>query len=459
MKRRRVDVNLTELDQLLDQAREAPLSEPDCNKIKTALHTLAQLVAPRTTEKTSNVVPPSTAEASSPPSSDEGKEKPNGHGRNPASAYSGARKVPIAHAELKHGTGCPECLKGKVYMQKECKPLVRITGQAPLQATVYELERLRCNACGQMFTAAEPEGVGPDKFDETAAAMLALLKYGSGVPLNRIKDLEKRLGIPLPNATQWEVVEEAAEVVKPIKDELIRQAAQSELVHNDDTSMRVLQLARPPNDERTGVFTTGVVSVGEGRRMALYFTGREHAGENLAQVLGKRAASLPAPIQMCDALSRNEPKLGNGVEILLANCLAHSRRRFVDVIGSFPDECRYVLEALGKVYGNDAEAREHGLSAAARLAFHQEHSAPLMEQLRKWGQDQLAQKKTEPNSGLGKVILYFERHWSALTLFLRVPGAPLDNNVCTAACGSADIMPTPGLCRVGVPNSVGAKDL
>lgn len=402
MKRRRIDVNLTELDQLLDQARETPLSEPDCKKIKTALHTLAELLAPRTTEKTSDVVAPSDAETSAPPQSELNKEKPNGHGRNPASAYAGARKVPIAHAELKHGAGCPECLKGKVYTQKECKPLVRITGQAPLQATVYELERLRCNACGQMFTAVEPDEVGSDKFDETAAAMIALLKYGSGVPFNRIKDLEQRLGIPLPSATQWEVVEEAAEVVKPAKDELIRQAAQDEVVHNDDTGMRVLHLARPPDDERTGVFTTGVVSVGEGRRISLYFTGREHAGENLAQVLGKRAAALPAPIQMCDALSRNEPKLGNGVEILLANCLAHSRRRFVDVIGNFPDECRYVLETLGRVYGIDAEARALGLSAAERLAFHQEHSGPLMEQLRKWGQDQLAQKKTEPNSGLAR---------------------------------------------------------
>jgi len=177
MKRRRIDVNLTELDQLLDQAREAPLSEPDCNKIKTALHTLAQLLAPRTTEKTNKVVQPSTAEESAPPPSGQNKEKPNGHGRNPASAYTGANKVPIAHAELKHGVGCPECLKGKVYTQQECKPLVRIVGQAPLQATVYELERLRCNACGQMFTAVEPEQVGPDKFDETAAAMIALLFF------------------------------------------------------------------------------------------------------------------------------------------------------------------------------------------------------------------------------------------------------------------------------------------
>jgi transposase len=107
--------------------------------------------------------------------------------------------------------------------------LVRIVGQAPLAATVYSLERLRCGACGQVFSAQEPEGVGPEKYDETAAAMIAQLKYGSGTPFYRLEQLQGQLGIPLPAATQWEVVEEAAE--------LIRQAAQGEVVHNDDTSM------------------------------------------------------------------------------------------------------------------------------------------------------------------------------------------------------------------------------
>ena len=133
-------------------------------------------------------------------------------------------------------------------------------GQAPLAATVYELDRLRCNLCGEVFTAEEPEGVGPEKYDETTAAMIALLKYGSGMPFYRLEKLEHLLGIPLPASTQWEIVKEAAEVMKAARDELIRQAAQGEVLHNDDTSMRVLHLAREPSDDRTGVFTSGIVS-------------------------------------------------------------------------------------------------------------------------------------------------------------------------------------------------------
>ena len=306
---------------------------------------------------------------------------------------------------------------------------MRIVGQAPLAATVYELERLRCSTCGQVFTAEEPEGVGPDKYDETASAMIAQLKYGSGIPFYRLESLEDQLGIPLPAATQWEIVEEAAEAIKPAHEELIREAAQGGVLHNDDTAMRVLRMEREPSDERTGVFTSGIVSTSAGRNIALYFTGRQHAGENLADVLAERAAELPAAIQMCDALSRNMPKLNPGAEILLANCLAHGRRQFVEVAPNFPDECRYVLAMLGQVYGVDAEAREHGLTAQQRLELHRQRSAPVVEELHAWLERQFAERRTEPNSGLGKAITYLLRHWRPLTLFLREAGAPLDNNI------------------------------
>jgi hypothetical protein len=430
--RRRIEVNVPELDRIIDGARSAPLSESDSEKLKAALHALAERLLPRPkTEKTSSVFgdPPSEVLEEAPTEADPAA----GHGRNGADAYRGAKKVAIAHPRLKHGDRCPDCARGNVYTQKEPKALVRIVGQAPLAATVYELERLRCNACGQVFTAGEPEDVGPEKYDETAAAMIAQLKYGSGVPFHRLERMEELLGIPLPAATQWEVVEEAAEVIKPAHEELIRQAAQGEVLHNDDTSMRVLQMEREPSDERTGVFTSGIVSTASGRKIALYFTGRQHAGENLADVLKRRAAELAAPIQMCDALSRNTPKLSRGVEILLANCLAHGRRQFVDVAQSFPEECRYVLESLGKVYANDALACEQELSAKDRLRLHQQHSGPVMEELRAWLEAQLAEKKTEPNSGLGKAITYLLRHWKGLTAFLREAGAPLDNNICERA--------------------------
>jgi transposase len=427
--RARVEINLSELDAVLDQARREPLSEPDYQKLKSALHTLAGLAAPtRTTEKTKAVLPETENTSSSEDKPTEKKPRPAGHGRNGAAAFTGAKKVVISHPSLKTGDGCPSCQRGKVYGQQEPRTLVRIIGQAPLSATAYECERLRCNACGDVFSAPEPAGVGPEKYDESAAAMIAQLKYGSGIPFYRLAKLENSLGIPLPPSTQWEIAEETAAVIRPAFEELIRQAAQSEVLHNDDTGMRVLRLAREPSDRRSGVFTSGIVAVYQGRQIAIFFTGRQHAGENLADVLKHRAADLPVPIQMCDALSRNVPKLGGGVEILVALCLAHGRRQFVEVVANFPAECQYVLEMLGQVYGFEAQTVERGLTPEGRLAFHQQHSGPIMEALHVWLQAQLVEKKTEPNSGLGKAIAYLLRHWQGLTLFLRKAAAPLDNN-------------------------------
>ena len=233
-----------------------------------------------------------------------------------------------------------------MYRQKEPATLIRIVGQPPLEATVFEMERLRCNGCGEVFTAGEPPSAGPEKFDTTAVVMIALLKYGTGMPFNRMERLEGQLGIPLPATTQWELMEAAAKLLKPVMDELIRMAAQGSVMHNDDTGMRILQMARGGGDGRTGTFTSGIVSICGECRIAryLYFSGWKHAGENLADVLKQRAPGLAPPIQMCDALSRNSPKL---IETLPANCLAHGRRQFTEVAESFPDECRRVLEFAG----------------------------------------------------------------------------------------------------------------
>ena len=340
----RLDVSSEELVALVEGARTA-LGETGYQKLQAAIRTLGyvtelletcqatldelrRLLCHSSTEKTKTVLQQAGIETGDkkPKAPDTPKGKAPGHGRNGAAAYRGARKVEVPHASLKAGDQCPDCQRGKVYPQRDPGVLVRIKGQAPIAATVYELEKLRCNLCGDVFTAAAPEGVGERKYDETAASMIALLRYGSGFPWNRLEGLQENLGIPLPVATQCEIVEETAAQIQAAGDELIRQAAQGGVVHNDDTSMRVLSLDRGAASdvdiaaERTGVFTSGIVSIGEGYRIGLYFTGRKHAGENLAGVLKQRAAGLAAPIQMCDALSRNLPKK---LEVIIGHCMAH----------------------------------------------------------------------------------------------------------------------------------------
>ncbi len=432
----KIDIDLQELDGILDAAVEKPIPETDANKIKTALHVLVDRLTPRprTTEKTAQVVESATSI-----SAEENTSPMPGHGRNGAAAFTSARKVEVTHGELSAGCTCPGCQKGKVYLQKERKTLLRFAGQPPIQATVYEVERMRCNLCGEVFTAKEPEGVGPEKYDETVPSIVAQLKYGSGMPFNRIENFQKKLGVPLPASTQWGLVNDAAELIKPVHDALIKQAAQGQVLHNDDTGMRVLTIERPAHDKRTGTFTTGVVSAGDNHEVALYFTGIQHAGENLRDVLKLRSEDATAPMLMCDALSRNVPKpeTPDSLTVILGNCLSHGRRHFVDVANNFPDECRFVLETLGEVYGNDRQAQERDLSPQERLALHKELSEPLMKKLKEWMTAQLEEKRTEPNSGLGHAMNYMLKHWGPLTLFLREAGAPLDNNICERALKKA----------------------
>jgi len=383
--------------------------------------------------------PPSTEDSptgddSDSPTGQEEKPTPRGHGRNGAASFRGAEKVELSHGTLEHRDPCPSCEQGKVYRQTTPAVMVRVRGMAPLSATVYERERLRCNLCGEVFTAKSPGGVGEAKYDESAIAMIALLKYGSGVPFYRLERLEGSLGIPLPSSTQWDLVNGASDLLEPAHEELIRQAAQGAVLHNDDTTMKILEIEPMRSEhkdkggtDRSGSRTSGIVALGEGHRIALFFTGVQHAGENLADVLARRSERAKAPIQMCDALSHNAP---GDFATILANCLAHARRKFVDVADNFPEDCRLVLEALREVYRFDAEARERDLDDQQRLLFHRQHSEPLMDELKIWLDEQIELKKVESNSGLGQAIGYMTKHWAKLTLFLREAGAPLDNNIC-----------------------------
>ena len=267
------DVELRELEAILARAKAGPLADAEVDKLKAVMDTLSfltreleakgasiqrlrRMLFGPSTEKTSQVVgskgaasgptPPANAPSSestatpstdgassptpavdsappidapapgappttgAPASSSPSEPKRKGHGRIPASAYTGAQRESVPHESLHDKETCPQCQRGKVYVLPPPAQLVRVRGMAPLIATVYELERLRCNACGEVFTAEAPDGVGSEKYDETASSMIALLKYGSGLPWNRLERLQQGFGIPLPASTQWEVVRDAA---------------------------------------------------------------------------------------------------------------------------------------------------------------------------------------------------------------------------------------------------------
>lgn len=372
-------------------------------------------------------------------------EKRKGHGQNGVEKYTGAQQVEIKHENLESGCTCPECGRGKIYDTKKPGILIHIEGKAPIEATVYKTEKLRCNLCGEIFEADRPLETSATKhYDETAKAMMAILRYGHGMPLNRLENLQAQMGIPLPASTTWEKTKEAAQNILPIYKELMRLAAQGKLLHNDDTGMKILTIAAEIEKEiqkadgkkiRTGIFTTGIVSEVEQYKIALFFTGRKHAGENLDDLLKQRESDRSPPIQMSDG------KIGNTIDpdsTIAAHCNTHARRHFVNVSDNFPDETAYVLlDVYKEIYKNDAHARDKNMSPEQRLLYHQKKSKPIMDSFHLWMRRQFDQKLVEENSSLGQAIAYTLKRWEQLTLFLRIPAVPLDNNICERALKKA----------------------
>jgi transposase len=383
------------------------------------------------------------ASAMASPPKAKGGHRP-GTGRLGASAYSGATRIECRHDELAVGQRCPVCGQGNLYALPAGVE-IRIDGNALLSAMRYELEKLRCSACGEIFTAGLPEGVGDEKYSAQARAVLAVSRYYLGIPSYRLQGYQAMLGVPVPDGTQWDQIEVVGDCAYKVFEQMEREAAQGELIFQDDTAVRILSLMQDNRalleqaqaqglsapTERTGMHTTAlVVQVGE-HTAILYYSSRRHAGENLQALLDKREAGLEKPLAMSDALSSNE--VAEESMLIRCHCLAHGRRKFSDLEDVFPHECKVVLDVISQVFDHDEQAREEGLSAEARLAYHQVQSQPLMDELKQWLAKQIEERLVEPNSSLGKAISYMRTHWPTLTRFLTIPDAPLDNNLAERA--------------------------
>jgi transposase len=374
----------------------------------------------------------------------EGAKAKGGHragtGRLGAAAYAGATRVECRHEELSVGQRCPVCGQGHLYALPAGVE-IRIDGNALLSAIRYELEKLRCSACGEMFTAGLPAGVGAEKYSAQARAVLAVSRYYLGVPSYRLEGYQAMLGVPVPDATQWDEIEVVGDCAYKVFAQMEREAAQGDLIFQDDTAVRIVSLLKENREfvaqahaqglstpkERTGMHTTALaVQVGE-HTAILYYSSRRHAGENLQGLLDKREAGLEKPLAMSDALPSNE--VADESMLIRCHCLAHGRRKFSDLEEVFPHECQVVIEVIRQVFDHDEHARKAQLSPEARLAYHQAQSQPLMDELKGWLDKQIDDHLVEPNSALGKAIGYMRTHWTTLTRFLSLPGAPIDNNL------------------------------
>jgi len=375
------------------------------------------------------------------------KESPKGHGHRSANDFKNAFTLTIGLESLKARDLCPKCPKGTLYRYPPGSVLC-LLGEAPIQALHVKLDALRCGTCGAIFKATLPKLLATQSRGMLEAkALVGIFKYKGGMPFYRFDMLQDTFGTRISKSELWEMVADVGDSAMPIYSELCKEASKAGVLLVDDTHMIVLDLLQEnklqqhlkeeqakstdkpkkakKDEDRTGMFTTAILTEGLKHNITAYFTGRCHAGENLDKLLEERPEGLPVPIQGCDALSRNKP---TNHETQQAFCNSHNRRHFFDLLPLWPKEAMHVLEMYTSVFYNEKIAIERKMSGEEKLKYHQEHSASIMMDIKKYCDNLLESKKIEPNDVFGKSIAYQNKHWQGLTLFLKVAGAPLTTN-------------------------------
>lgn len=344
--------------------------------------------------------------------------------------------------DMAKGDDCPECEVGKVYKAPPGN-LLRISGHSPFVPEQHVMERLRCNTCGAYFTAALPDAVLADgevgqKYGYSARALMAIHKYFAGLPYYRQGSLQQLLGVSISASTSCDQTEYVADAIYPVYQHLLALAGDAKHYYMDDTTHRILD-AKPIEKKvrnsdktqlRSGVYASGIIATLENNHdVVLFDTSIGHAGEFIDTILAYRGENSPVPIIMSDALGSNKPTVCASI---LALCNSHARRQFVDVISHFPQEVEYVLERYEAIWVNEHEIIEQSLSPRQRLAYHKQHSLPVLAEIKQWGETKLHSEEVEDNSALGKAVRYFIKHYEGLNCFCRIENAKLDNNAIEA---------------------------
>jgi hypothetical protein len=473
----RIDISLSELRALRNRIDDQHL-EPDDWSLIEALVTkligraesrqermLAKIAAQEDSETAASdavsreVAAPEAAstesaseENASQSESDE-KEKPKGHGRNGAAAFTNAQSI---NHELKSGvigTVCEACGDGRgtgrILPYRE-KKIIRIVGQPLFSAEIHHYEQGRCRMCGKIITAEGPpevlEGIGSSyiTYDWSACAMLIVMHYFAGAPFKRLESLHNGWGIPMPDANQWTMVDKCTELLDP----LLR-AIEQHGIHNavslriDDTGSEIISLrqqiqaeiealksaGKSLKDVRTAINATGVyLETQNNEVIVLFYTGRHHAGEIIDQLLKHRKLTEPKLAKVTDGASKNFDHEHQD-QLIEASCNAHAYLKFRAVKDKHPSEYATAAEVYKQVFDNDDKAKARGLSPLERMLFHREHSAPLMKQLKAMCEEKLKSGLVEPNSALWEPLTFIINQWPRLTQFYQHPNVALDTNV------------------------------
>ena len=364
------------------------------------------------------------------------------HGRLAASDYTGLSIEAISHSdELIASGSCPECAAsnsdGKLYRLPPSS-VILLESQPLISGTHYQLERSRCRLCSQYFTAKmPPEHQGQPKYASSCYTQIAIWHYYAGVPFKRLEMLQLAQGVPLSDATQYDLMKSMYHnVVEPVVSALRQEAADSTMLFFDDTSATIVEQTlenkrAETKKDKSAIHATALLAENNGHKICLFDTGTEPAGKSMKKLLKQRKSAKPFKT-MSDASPVNFEDLEDNLmaKWIISLCLVHSRRKFHELLADEDQEIQLVLDIMSKVYQNERHCKQGKLNDEERLLYHQKHSEPLMAALFTWLNNLILHKEVEPNSRFGQAIIYLLKRWEHFTQFLKQPGVALDNNPC-----------------------------
>ena len=360
--------------------------------------------------------------------------KHKGHGRRALINTSIAEFITHDGTSHKQGEPCPHC-SGNLSKGNARKTTV-ISGQALLRVSVHISEAVECKTCGFEDVAPLPEKLAQEcigRYHMGAISVLAYFRYFCGFASHRLDAASKHLSLRVPESTQWDLFEKAANLLLPLLKHLKKKIANSSLLWMDHTHNHILaeeadrRELRNQGDKnvRIGMNTSCYLArQSDGTLLAFYHTGPIDAGQYLKKLLEARKENMGPLVVACDALSSNLSQVHP--DVCLAVCNAHARRQLVDLGTHLPQKGREILALYKSIFKNDKIANT--LGAKERLEFHITHSLPLMLRIRELALAEILSDRRLPTGEITKAFAYILRHFENLSAFCRIEQAPLHTN-------------------------------
>jgi hypothetical protein len=386
--------------------------------------------------------------------------KPSGSGKR-SIAKSASKTINLDITGVAKGDSCPCCNNGTMH------PIVPgVIGRIHVNPTFtiehVQVEKLRCNTCGQAIAAEVPPALSDDHIrgaSFAAAASLLVQRHHLAIPNLRIERLNGWLGSPFSDARQWDIMRDSASALLGIYEAILQFAADASVQILDDGWCRIICIHRAIQEEikaaesigirkedlRTGINTTAILGYEGKHVVCAYISGRKHQGENAHTLNLLRSHDTPV-VRMTDAASKTtsthefpepDPRgfvLAHGGKTIIdsrvntVHCLTHLRNKFDDLKNCATELCTFILDRIGSIYEVDDEAERDGLGPQARLALHQNKSTQFVEEIRERINRELAAKTWLPKEPIAKALSYAKEHLDACTAFCRLAGCPLDSN-------------------------------